>query len=229
LHSSSLPSQRPSSDRWEAAAKRLSTRWPLGYAHNHAGDAPGQASVGTDSGHSRTDANKPRNSRNRCGALLVSAPERIRTSGLCLRRAALYPTELRARMGARRFRGSASRAARLPCYLWYRVRFRNEAPARKRREPIRETSGTTTAPAARSRAPPRTCAVSRVLSRLAAVGHFSRIAVASDLQQPTRDWTERAAPRPLFGLAPGGVCLATPVTGGPVRSYRTVSPLPEPR
>ena len=36
----------------------------------------------------------------------------------------------------------------------------------------------------------------------------------------------RAAPRPLFGLAPGGVCLATPVTSGPVRSYRTLSPLP---
>ena len=36
----------------------------------------------------------------------------------------------------------------------------------------------------------------------------------------------RAAPRPLFGLAPGGVCLATSVTSGPVRSYRTLSPLP---
>jgi len=31
---------------------------------------------------------------------------------------------------------------------------------------------------------------------------------------------------PLFGLAPGGVCRAAPVTGGAVRSYRTVSPLP---
>ena len=40
--------------------------------------------------------------------------------------------------------------------------------------------------------------------------------------------TGRAAPRPLFGLAPGGVCHATPVTRGPVRSYRTVSPLPVP-
>ena len=36
----------------------------------------------------------------------------------------------------------------------------------------------------------------------------------------------RAAPRPLFGLAPGGVCHATSVTSGPVRSYRTLSPLP---
>jgi hypothetical protein len=36
----------------------------------------------------------------------------------------------------------------------------------------------------------------------------------------------RATPRPLFGLAPGGVCHATPVTRSPVRSYRTVSPLP---
>ena len=31
---------------------------------------------------------------------------------------------------------------------------------------------------------------------------------------------------PLFGLAPSGVCLATPVTRGAVRSYRTFSPLP---
>ena len=31
---------------------------------------------------------------------------------------------------------------------------------------------------------------------------------------------------PLFDLAPGGVYLATAVTGGAVRSYRTLSPLP---
>ena len=41
--------------------------------------------------------------------------------------------------------------------------------------------------------------------------------------------TERAAPRPLFGLAPDGVYRAASVTGGPVRSYRTLSPLPVPR
>ncbi|SUZ58115.1 uncharacterized protein METZ01_LOCUS10969 [marine metagenome] len=40
---------------------------------------------------------------------------------------------------------------------------------------------------------------------------------------------ERATPCPLFGLAPGGVCLATPVTGSPVRPYRTLSPLPVPQ
>src|SRR5688572_21386382 len=34
------------------------------------------------------------------------------------------------------------------------------------------------------------------------------------------------AARPLLGLAPGGVCRAPSVTGGAVRSYRTVSPLP---
>ena len=34
---------------------------------------------------------------------------------------------------------------------------------------------------------------------------------------------------PLFGLAPGGVYPAAPVTGGAVRSYRTVSPLPSGR
>ncbi len=31
---------------------------------------------------------------------------------------------------------------------------------------------------------------------------------------------------PLFGLAPGGVCHAVPVTRNAVRSYRTFSPLP---
>ena len=31
---------------------------------------------------------------------------------------------------------------------------------------------------------------------------------------------------PLFDLAPGGVYLADAVTGGAVRSYRTLSPLP---
>src|SRR5690606_16444704 len=34
--------------------------------------------------------------------------------------------------------------------------------------------------------------------------------------------------RPLFGLAPGGVCHASAVAGAPVRSYRTLSPLPVP-
>jgi hypothetical protein len=32
--------------------------------------------------------------------------------------------------------------------------------------------------------------------------------------------------RPLFGLAPGGVCHASAVASAPVRSYRTLSPLP---
>src|SRR5690606_7280599 len=37
---------------------------------------------------------------------------------------------------------------------------------------------------------------------------------------------EPAGVPPLFGLAPGGVCRAVSVTGGAVRSYRTLSPLP---
>ena len=39
------------------------------------------------------------------------------------------------------------------------------------------------------------------------------------------DAEERRVP-PLFGLAPCGVCPATAITGGAVRSYRTFSPLP---
>ncbi len=35
-----------------------------------------------------------------------------------------------------------------------------------------------------------------------------------------------ASAPPLFGLAPGGVCHADPVTSAPVRFYRTLSPLP---
>ena len=35
-----------------------------------------------------------------------------------------------------------------------------------------------------------------------------------------------AGDTPLFGLAPGGVCPATGVATGAVRSYRTISPLP---
>ena len=35
-----------------------------------------------------------------------------------------------------------------------------------------------------------------------------------------------AGARPLFGLAPGGVCHADAVTSAPVRSYRTLSPMP---
>ena len=37
-----------------------------------------------------------------------------------------------------------------------------------------------------------------------------------------------AGARPLFGLAPGGVCQANAVTSAPVRSYRTLSALPVP-
>ena len=50
--------------------------------------------------------------------------------------------------------------------------------------------------------------------------------------QPTRaagletDLGETSPLRPLFGLAPGGVCLAALVTKDAVRSYRTLSPLP---
>jgi hypothetical protein len=51
--------------------------------------------------------------------------------------------------------------------------------------------------------------------------------VATHLEQPTR---EQCGPHvvPLFGLAPGGVCPATPVARRAVRSYRTISPLPRP-
>ncbi len=58
--------------------------------------------------------------------------------------------------------------------------------------------------------------------------HSSGMCVAAHLEQPTR---EQRGPRivPLFGLAPGGVCPATPVARRAVRSYRTISPLLRPQ
>jgi len=59
--------------------------------------------------------------------------------------------------------------------------------------------------------------------------HFSGTVVTDDLERPTRDSDGAGHPSSLFGLAPGGVCHATSVTGRPVRPYRTLSPLPVPR
>jgi hypothetical protein len=62
-------------------------------------------------------------------------------------------------------------------------------------------------------------------------GHSSGTVVAHGLLQSTRT-TGRRRPRALAlsslsDLAPGGACRATPVAGGAVGSYPTVSPLPE--
>ena len=61
------------------------------------------------------------------------------------------------------------------------------------------------------------------------------IRLGRPLPDASRDLPERRCGNPsaaqsrrpfLFGLAPGGVYPATPVAGGAVRSYRTLSPLP---
>jgi len=65
------------------------------------------------------------------------------------------------------------------------------------------------------------------------------IHLGRSLPNASRDRPERRRGRParrrrqsrfrlplLLGLAPGGVCPATAVAGGAVRSYRTISPLP---
>jgi hypothetical protein len=71
--------------------------------------------------------------------------------------------------------------------------------------------------------------ISRVLSLPEGRGsHFSRRRIAAALVQPTRDSDGAGSSSSLLGLAPGGVYHATSVTGGPVRSYRTLSPLPVP-
>ncbi len=62
--------------------------------------------------------------------------------------------------------------------------------------------------------------------------HSSRPWIAPWLKQPTRasqgETPLLSSARPLFGLAPGGVCHADTVTRAPVRSCRTLSPLPVP-
>ena len=61
-------------------------------------------------------------------------------------------------------------------------------------------------------------------------GHSSGTHVTARLERPTRGpcgpQATASAARPLLGLAPGGVCPATAVASGAVRSYRTISPLP---
>jgi hypothetical protein len=111
-----------------------------------------------------------------------STPDRIRTCDLCLRRAALYPAELRAH-----------------------PRLQPRAPttdARNKPSSVRRRSG------------------GRVI-------YLGPTLLTASCGLP-RTQAERAAPHPLFGLAPSGVYHATPVSGGPVRSYRTFSPLPVP-
>jgi hypothetical protein len=53
--------------------------------------------------------------------------------------------------------------------------------------------------------------------------------LATNPDDSSEDMTERLAPPApsLFGLAPGGVCRAVLVTKNAVRSYRTLSPLPQ--
>ena len=89
--------------------------------------------------------------------------------------------------------------------------------------------------------------VSRILSASRSLqdGHSSRPHITVRLKRPTRNFHPIAgslavdAPsrrvrillsaRPLFGLAPCGVCHAPSITGRAVRSYRTFSPLPRPK
>ncbi len=71
--------------------------------------------------------------------------------------------------------------------------------------------------------------VSRVLFPRRGDDHSSAMPVTGHLMRPTRIRRGNAPALrhgSLFGLAPGGVYPATAVTGGAVRSYRTLSPLP---
>ena len=82
--------------------------------------------------------------------------------------------------------------------------------------------------------------VSRVLSPLAQgmAIHLGRPSPDASRDRPGRRPRKPAEPSKskdlpgtpsLLGLAPGVVCPAAAVTGGAVRSYRTISPLPAPK
>ena len=68
--------------------------------------------------------------------------------------------------------------------------------------------------------------------RIGSGSHSSGPWIAPWLKQPTRASRGETpllfSARPLFGLAPGGVCHAASVAGRAVRSCRTLSPLPVP-
>ena len=78
-------------------------------------------------------------------------------------------------------------------------------------------------------------AVSRVLSRRSpgkgpagkaiSLDPPSRTGSSVSGKRPTRGCRPEPG-QPLLGLAPGGVCHATRLAAGAVRSYRTISPLP---
>jgi len=57
--------------------------------------------------------------------------------------------------------------------------------------------------------------------------HSSSRVIAHTVKRPTRFQRGSRLNGTLFGLAPGGVCHANSVTRVAVRSYRTVSPLPD--
>ena len=69
--------------------------------------------------------------------------------------------------------------------------------------------------------------ISRVLSRTAIHLGLASPQGSSDLPGSRVGARGAQAPAPLFGLAPGGVCTAADVATGAVRSYRTISPLPD--
>ncbi len=77
----------------------------------------------------------------------------------------------------------------------------------------------------------RTVSDFRTVSPMAAI-HLGHGLLRGSSNQPGQLGSKPACPGrirgalPLFGLAPGGVCHADPVTSAPVRFYRTLSPLP---
>jgi len=52
--------------------------------------------------------------------------------------------------------------------------------------------------------------------------HSSGTFIAERLTRPTRTAARKRQMPSLFGLAPGGACLAAPVARNAVRSYRTI-------
>ena len=106
------------------------------------------------------------------------------------------------------------------CFGSSRARWRNRRLSKEKRQTACKPGSVRRAPVARSPTRrPFLCGAPRGAPDATNPGGGARTPPA-----PTMSPSRRRPP--LFGLAPGGVYPAAPVTGGAVRSCRTVSPLP---
>jgi hypothetical protein len=227
----SLPRVRPAGKSLEALGFSRTSGWTelrspsailARLAEQHLGPIGNSSSPARLEPQSPPPHQTPRENAMRPGGPMAfsHAPGWIRTSDLMLRRHALYPTELRARWCCKTGKLTSSGLGlhhcggkvRSPFHVAFQSPTNDSAPAALSRTGAEKWS-------ARNKP-------SSVPSRGRIIPLGPPLPTASSSLPGTQ--VARAAPRPLFGLAPSGVCRATSVASGPVRSYRTLSPLPVP-